>query len=322
MTGLSQLRIEPLNEHLGVRLSNFDFEAVGRTEEFIDLMKKLLDKHLVVLMPKQPGIEPSTIEHFTAQWGPLVNVKRAGNTAHHVSGAQWIKVISNGVAADGVPYGDGNNSAQIWHSDSTPWEAPVGHISFYCRQTANPAPTTSFKNMIKVYAALPQATKDRIDDLRVIHHFYPRQIEVAIHANGPSMSLEDRRVGVQHPLVRRHLGTHKPFLYLPTRRDSLVVGMSDAQSRTLLTELWDFANACDVDVGAALQKDDFIIWDNSATVHDREGWPNEQVRIMWHTSSEGEVPVPWRTRRTVNTIGLSPDEARKANQHALASADY
>lgn len=317
----SSLKIEPLNEHLGVQLSDFVFEEVAETEEFIDLMKKLLDRHLVVLMPQQK-IRPQTIERFTAQWGPLVNIKRAGNTAHHVPEAPWIKVISNGVAPDGIPYGDGNNSAQIWHSDSTPWEAPVGHISFYCRQTSNPAPRTFFKDMIKVYGALSPAMKERINHLRAIHHFYPRQIEVKIHAEGPSMPLEDRKLGVVHPLVRRHVGNGKPYLYLPTRRDSLIVGLTEEASKALLTELWDFANACKFDVGAALMPDDFIIWDNSATVHEREGWPDDQVRLMWHTSSEGEVPIPFYPRRTVNTIGLSADDARASHQKAMEMSDY
>ena len=202
------------------------------------------------------------------------------------------------------------------------WEAPVGHISFYCRQTSNPAPKTFFKDMIKVYAALPEAMKERINHLRAIHHFYPRQIEVKIHAEGPSMPLEDRKLGIVHPLVRRHIGNGKPYLYLPTRRDSLIVGLTEEASKALLTELWDFANACKFDVGAALGPDDFIIWDNSATVHEREGWPNEQVRLMWHTSSEGEVPIPFYPRRTVNTIGLSADDARESHKKAMEMSDY
>lgn len=308
---IENIRIEPVNAHMGVRLSNMEFETVARDPAFIRLMKQLLDEHLLVFIPKQK-IEPATAEGFTANLGPLLDIKRAGNKAHHVPGADWIKVISNGRAPDGIPYGDGNSSAQIWHSDSTPWEAPVGHIAFYCRQTVDPAPRTYFKNMIKVYEALPQETKDRIANLRVIHHFYPRQIEVAIHASGPSMPLEDRRSGFAHPLVRRHLGSNKPFIYLPTRRDSLVQGWSEEDSRALLEELWDFANQCDFDCSVALHPDDYVIWDNRATVHSRDGWPEEQTRIMWHISSEGEIPTPFYTKRGVNTIGLDRDQAKAA----------
>ena len=35
---------------------------------------------------------------------------------------------------------------------------------------------------------------------------------------------------------------------------------------------------------------------------------------MWHLSAEGEVPIPMNPRRTVNTIGLSPEQARRVHQ--------
>jgi taurine dioxygenase len=311
MSAIDKIRIEPLNEHLGVKLSGVVFETHAPDREFTRLMKQLLDEHLLVFIARQK-IEPNTIENLVANFGPLLDIKRAGNKAHHVEGAPWIKVISNGRAPDGIPYGDGNASAQIWHSDSTPWEAPVGHIAFYCRQTVEPAPKTYFKNMIKVYEALPQAMKDKIAHLRVIHHFYPRQIEVAIHANGPSMPLEDRKRGFAHPLVRRHVGNNLPYLYLPTRRDSIVQGWGEAESRALLEELWNFTNQCDFDFGVALTPDDFVIWDNRATVHGRDGWPETETRIMWHISSEGEIPTPLNTKRGVNTIGLDSGQAKAA----------
>lgn len=126
------------------------------------------------------------------------------------------------------------------------------------------------------------------------------------------MSLEDRKSGFAHPLVRRHMGSNKPFLYLPTRRDSIVQGWTEEESRALLEELWAFTNACDFDFQVALMPDDFVIWDNRATVHNREGWSEDQTRIMWHISSEGEIPTPLLTKRGLNTIGLDRDQAKNA----------
>lgn len=319
---LSNFKLDLVTPDIGIQVTGIDLEKESRKPEFIGALRELLAEYLVVYIPGQE-ITPATIEYIPAQLGPLVDIKRAGNVAHHVPGYDWIKVISNGIAPDGVNYGDGNNSAQIWHSDSTPWEAPVGYIAFCCQKAPDPAPRTYFKNMIEVYAALPEETKKRINQVRVIHHFYPRQIEVKIHAEGKSMPLEDRKLGFTHPLVRRHLPTGKPLLYLPTRRDSLVQGMKEEQGRKLLTELWDFTNSVDFQLDVAMQEGDFVIWDNSATVHSREGWPNEQVRLMWHVSAEGEVPVPFYPRRSINTIGLSPEEARAAMKRRLAlGGDY
>ena len=318
---IQDIEVVPLTEHIGVELKNVDFEALAPTRPFIDLMKNLLNEHLVVLIAKQQ-IQPMTAQNFTGEFGPLLDIKRKGwGNPIHVPEADFIKVISNGADETGRPYGDGNSSAQMWHSDSTSWEAPVGHIAFYCRKTVDPAPQTYFMNMIKVYEALPQSMKDRIAKVRAIHHFFPRQIEPEVFKNAPPMSLEDRRRGLLHPLVRRHLGSGKPFLYLPTRRDSLIPGMSEAESKELLTELWDFTDAQPFKVGHAMVPDDFLIWDNTATVHSRDGWPENETRIMWHISAEGEVPIPFYPKRTLNTIGLSPEEARKVNAD-LEMVDY
>jgi taurine dioxygenase len=319
---VSAIEIVPLTDHIGVELRHADFESLAPTHAFVDLMRKLLNRHLLVLIRGQ-RITPMTAQTFTANFGPLLDIKRKGwGDPIHVPDADFIKVISNGTdPASGRPLGDGNTSAQMWHSDSTSWEAPVGHIAFYCRQTVDPAPKTYFMNMIEVYAALPQAMKDRIAKLRVIHHFFPRQIEPEVHRTAPSMSLEDRRRGLLHPLVRRHLGTGQPFLYLPTRRDSLIPGLSEDESRALLTQLWDFTDAQPFKVGHAMLPDDYVIWDNTATVHSRDGWPESETRVMWHISAEGEVPIPFYPRRTLNTIGLSPEEARKANAE-LDMVDY
>jgi taurine dioxygenase len=163
--------------------------------------------------------------------------------------------------------------------------------------------------MIKVYQTLPQPTKDRIRSLRVMHHVFPRQIEAAIARDAPSLPIEDRRVGRIHPLVRRHMPTNNPILYLPVRHDSLVVGWNETDSRELLDELWAHTNASPYFVSAALEPDDFVIWDNAATVHSRDGWPEDSGRTMWHVSAEGEVPTPRFGERAPNIIGLSPEEA-------------
>jgi taurine dioxygenase len=315
------IHVEPLSEHFGVKLTGVDLESSAKDGEFVNWMKRLLGEHLLVFAPRQT-LSPATMEALPGSMGPLAQIKRAGNQAHHVPGYEWIKVISNGKAPDDIPYGDGNASAQIWHSDSTPWEVPVGHIAFYCRRTVSPVPRTYFKNMMKVYEALPAAMMARINALRVIHHFYPRQIEVKIHAEGPPMPLEDRQTGFAHPLVRRHLPSGQPFLYLPTRRDSLIAGMSEVDSKALLTELWDFTNAAKFDIEVGLVADDFVIWDNSALVHSRDGWSEDQTRIMWHVSAQGEVPTPMYPSATVNTIGLSEEEARKLHKKAAALSDY
>lgn len=301
-----------LTPHIGVDFTGVDLEKDAHDADFVDTLRKALGQHLFVRIRNQQ-ISPKTMTDLAANFGPLLDIRRAGGDALHVPGHDRIKVISNGTDPETArPLGDGNSSAQVWHSDSTTWEVPVGHIAFYCRTAPDPAPETRFLNMIKVYEELPETLKSRIAQLRVMHHVYPRQIEYAIAHEQPSLPLEDRRIGRIHPLVRRHLPTNRPVLYLPVRRDSLIVGWTESDSRELLEELWGYVDTSPYVVSAALLADDFVIWDNTATVHSRDGWPEEQVRTMWHVSAEGEVPTPVFGGRAPNIIGLSPEQARAA----------
>lgn len=61
-----------------------------------------------------------------------------------------------------------------------------------------------------------------------------------------------------------------------------------------------------------LVPDDFIIWDNSATVHSREAWPQEKTRIIWHISAGAEVPTPFNPVASINVSGMSEDDRRKS----------
>jgi taurine dioxygenase len=306
------IEMTELTPDIGVDFTEVNLEKDAYDPDFVDRLRSALTEHLLVRIRNQQ-ITPLTMTTIAEHFGPLLDIRRVGSNALHIPGHDLIKVISNEKdPATGRPLGDGNCSAQIWHSDSTTWEVPTGYISFYCRTAPELPPATRFMNMIKVYETLPQATKDRIRSLRVMHHVFPRQIEVAIARDAPSLPVQDRRVGRIHPLVRRHLPTNRPVLYLPVRHDSLVVGWTEPDSRALLDELWEHTNASPFFVSAALERDDFIIWDNSATVHSRDGWPEDDGRTMWHVSSEGEVPTPRYGERAPNVIGLGREEAKAA----------
>jgi taurine dioxygenase len=113
-----------------------------------------------------------------------------------------------------------------------------------------------------------------------------------------------------HPLVRRHLPTGLPILYLPTRRDSIVVGWSDSDSSRLLADLWGFVERSQHRTSVALVKNDLLFWDNAATVHSREGWPADQGRAVWHVAAEGEIPTPLYGKRAANIYGSKASTSR------------
>jgi taurine dioxygenase len=289
---LSEASLAPLTRgEFGAELLGVQVADQASLDDLASLLRDLVGRHLVVLLRGQ-RMRPDQFSGLMTHFGPLLDTRRLATQAHHIPGADFIKVISNGTAEDGLPLGDGNSSAQVWHSDASPWEVPPGHNAMYCRETPEPAPRTFFVSMIDVYQSLPADLKERIGTLRVVHHQYPRHIDVEVARRAPSLPIGDRLQGRVHPLVRRHLYSSRPVLYLPTRRDSLVVGWSEADSRELLEQLWGYVENHAGIVALELQPDDIVIWDNTATQHSREGWPADRVRTVWHLGAEGEVPTP------------------------------
>lgn len=303
------IRSRKLAEHIGREIVDFDLRllATGTPDPWLLFQIKDALAHARVLLLRGQSLRPDEISAVARHWGPLMDVRQAGNGAVHIPGNDYIKVISPVRDESGRRLGDGNSEAQIWHVDASYWEAPPGVTIFYAQCAPSPPPKTMFMDMVKVYASLPEATKARIAKLRVIHHQYPRGVEAGIDASSQSLPLATRLAGRAHPLVRRHLATGEPLLFLPFRRDCIVEGWNESDSRALLEALWRHAwdSPC---VGAiGLEAGDVAIWDNTGVTHRREGWNADSPRIMWHLTAAGEVPTPMYQEKVVNINALGYD---------------
>jgi taurine dioxygenase len=165
---------------------------------------------------------------------------------------------------------------------------PATYSYFYARKVPRVPPNTYWMNAYKLYEDLPQEMKERIAHLKVIHHHYSAGNELPLP---PSLPLEQRLQGPQHPLVRIHPATKRPILYLPHRSDAQVVCMNEAQSAELIGGLREYAARSQYYWGTAMLVDDFVIWDNRPCLHRRDSWDDAEERVMWHLANEGEAPI-------------------------------
>ena len=292
------LKITPLAPHIGVDVQGVTIDELLVDDDLFSEIQRALHKHIVLRFAGHE-ISPQAITDFMAKFGPPMDI-RAGKGAVHVPGHDFIQVLSGAKDAQGRLLGDDNTSQQIWHTDAGQWEVPPGVVFLYGRVIPEPPPGTYFKNMIKVYDSLPDDLKKKIADLRAIHHMYARSVDVEVHRNGPTQPSAVRKAGPAHPLVRRQLSTGKAALYLPTRRDSVIVGLSDEESKALLTQLWNIVEASPFDLKCPIGIGDLLLWDNMAAVHARDGWSPELRRDVWHLLAEGESPTPMYPRKTSN----------------------
>jgi taurine dioxygenase len=279
----------PASPHVGADV-DIDLAELIESEdtEAMDEIGCALDRYLMLRFRRQKLL-PRQIERLGLHFGPLLSLKRPENpTAGHIEGVEFLKTISNARNSDGRPLGDGSNAAQEWHTDGAMKPVPATYSYFYARKVPRTPPKTYWMNVYKVYEDLPQEMKERITHLKVIHHHYSAGNELPLP---PSLPLEKRLLGPQHPLVRVHPTTGRRILYLPHRSDAQVVGMDEAQSAELIVWLREFAAKSPHYWGTAMQVDDFVIWDNRPCLHRRDGWDDTEERIMWHLANQGEKPI-------------------------------
>jgi taurine dioxygenase len=295
---MADLPLVPVSPHLGADVPGVDLGAAIDAGDIalLDAMRRALDTHILLRFREQV-LTPRQIERLGRHFGPLMNLKRPNGNAHHVEGVAYLKIISNAVAADGRPVGDGSNAPQDWHSDGAAKPVPGGYTYFYARKVPPAPPRTYWMNAHLAYEALPHRMKARIAGLEVIHHEYPAGNEFPLP---PSKPLAERLVGARHPLVRLHPATGRPTLFPPHRDDMLVVGLSEEASAALIAELRALVAAMPFWWSTAMAVDDLVVWDNRAALHRRDGWDGGGERIIWHLANIGEPPVPFAPSKDIS----------------------
>lgn len=286
------LELRNLSPHIGADVLNVDVAQVAADGNVAVMaqIQRALDTCILLRFRKQQ-LAPAQMERFGSFFGPFLSLKRPERPdAEHIPGVQFLKIISNAQTDDGRPLGDGSAAAQDWHTDGAMKVRPATYSHFYARIIPPHPPRTYWMNTYLVYAALSEELKQRIAGLKVIHHHYSAGNEYPLP---PSLPLEKRLTGPQHPLVRAHPATGRPILYLPHRDDCLIAGLSVEESYELVTTLRRFAADSPFWFGVALEENDLVIWDNRACLHRRDSWDATLERTVWHLTNEGEVPVPY-----------------------------
>lgn len=280
------LNITPLSPHIGAAIDN-SLEDIVASRELGQAVVAALDQHLMIKLSK-PDADPSLIARFSALFG---SVRDGGGRC--AGGVKGMRIVANEVDAQGRPIPGGDTIGHVWHTDYSADKKPPARIVTYTERAASSRPTTEWVNMIKVYESLPPALKQRITGLSAI--YYSLKNGVHVDKQDVQVPLEQRQKGELRPLVCRYPeggpNGGRLYLYLPSRCDSIIPGLSEAESRSLLEELWNIVEAAPYRHTAAPESGSCVIMDNRAVVHNRQGWALTDPRTVWAISCEGDLPA-------------------------------
>lgn len=204
-----------------------------------------------------------------------------------------ILVISNKKNADGTAAGDLGDAEVNWHTDTTFVERPPSASILRAIQIPPEGGNTYWANMYSAYACLPDAMKARLRGLSIHHQsLVDGRGEVRLGKEKPVSDDPKDWPGVDHPIVRHHVDSGSSCLYLGSTPVRLSIpGMPYEEAQELLAELWRLATLPEHVWCQEWMEGDMMMWDNRCTMHRRDSFDPNTVRLMHRTTVEGERPV-------------------------------
>ncbi len=266
----SRLRAEPIKPKIGSRILNTKEELLSG--ELSAEINELLEQRGVLVFKKLGLTEEEQIK-FTNQLG--------GN-------ATEIGVDGGAIFSISLDKGEHHKSvieylkgSLFWHIDGTMNPVPVRGSILTSKVLPTWGGNTEFANCYAAYDDLPQETKDKIDDLRVVHAMWVSQL---YHTPEPTIEQLDDWMskGTQElPLVWHHSTGRKSLVLGNTARN--VVGKDMEESTRILHGLREFATSEPYHYAHEWEVGDSVMWDNTGTLHRAMPYDPDCGRLLKRT---------------------------------------
>ena len=184
---------------------------------------------------------------------------------------------------DGTPAGLADGGT-YFHTDYSYLEVPARVTMLYSVEVPSKGGNTLFADMYAAYDDLPAATKARIDDLVVLHHYGNRDdLDETSRTAASRLSDEQKSkvTWVKHKLVRTHYGTGRKALYAVSGSSFEIEGMPRDEGVALLDELKAHALQDKYRFSYFYDVGDVVLWDDLATLHSATLTDPGDPRTLW-----------------------------------------
>ncbi|OBK24861.1 taurine catabolism dioxygenase [Mycobacterium asiaticum] len=179
--------------------------------------------------------------------------------------------------------------SMFWHFDGSLQPLPNLATLLRAVQLSETGGQTEFCNTYQAYEDLPEAEKQEIADLRVVHSAERSQYYVTPEMSYSEIAFWQKSATKTCPIVWEHRSGRKSLLLGAT--SDYVLDVSVEQSRALLARLRDWATQPQYVYRHEWQPGDLLIWDNTGTMHRVLPYPADSGRLMHRTILAGEEPL-------------------------------
>ena len=177
---------------------------------------------------------------------------------------------------------------RLWHTDAS-FVDPPGRYSMLSARVIPPVSAdTEFADMRAAYDALDDSTRASIEGLTV-HHSIAYSRELLGFEFAPDE--KEKLKGAVHSLVRDFPRTGRRGLYLASHASS-IIGWQIPEGRLLLRDLTEHATQPRFVYRHAWRDNDFVIWDNRATMHRARPFDDKTYRRELRRTTTLDLPLP------------------------------
>lgn len=279
------IRVRQVASTFAAEVSGIDAAQPLSDAAFARLLE-IFYRYQVIYLPAQQ-LSPRQLADFGRRFGELEDYHLADFMIRDVP---QVRVLSNEII-NGKAAG-AQDAGMYWHSDLSYRPKPAGATLLHGLHCPPEGGNTKFADMVAAYAALPEATRQKIIGLTTVRDRSYRYNE--FYPNRPALTEAQQAAvpPVEHPLVRVHPATKQKALYVSAGSCSHIPGMAIDEGRALIAELENFATQPHFVYSHTWRAGDLVIWDNCTTLHCATPFDKQKhLRKMHRVQALGERPI-------------------------------
>jgi alpha-ketoglutarate-dependent taurine dioxygenase len=187
------------------------------------------------------------------------------------------------------PVADYTRGAFFWHIDGANDEVPAKATMLTAKVLSDEGGDTLICNTYAAYADLPDEEKQALEKVKIRHALEATQKRVHPQPTAQMLERWRTRPSQTHPLVWHH--RHGGTSLLMGATSLYVHDMSYEDSAMLLCRMQDYATQDKYVYRHKWKVGDFLLWDNTGTMHRAGHYALDSDRLMHRTTLHGEEPV-------------------------------
>lgn len=287
-----EFQVTPLDGPVGASVTSIDL-SLALDDASFEVLVAAWNKHAVLVFRDQQ-LTPEQLVAFSSRFGALeIHVLDQYLHPEHPE----ILIVSN-IIENGRHVGI-YDAGIYWHSDLSYMAEPSRGSILYAieipQTDGQPLGDTLWANTAAAYEALDSATQRRIDGLKAAFSLANRFEKLVEDGDKNAILTDTQKAKTQevvHPVVRTHPVTGRKCIFVNEAHSARIIGMADAESRSLLEMLWTHCTRPEFIYRHRWQPGDVVMWDNIPTQHIAiRDYELPQQRYLFRTTLTGDRPV-------------------------------